>query len=67
MRTLANHSGLATHVLRHRETVGFLAPVRDSAGRRRQGLSDVTRVAVVLRGEAEALRSRVAAAQASSP
>lgn len=90
---LANRFGLATHVLRHWETMGLLSPVRDSAGRRLYGPADVTRVAVVLRakeaglsldtigsmvsdadpatrrdilrGEAEALRSRIAAAQAS--
>ncbi|MFG2660954.1 MerR family transcriptional regulator [Streptomyces sp. NPDC048425] len=90
---LAERFGLATHVLRHWEAVGLLAPARDAAGRRRYGSADLTRVAVILRAkeaglslvtirslaatadavqrrnilreEAEALRSRIAAAQAS--
>ncbi|NGO09461.1 MerR family transcriptional regulator [Streptomyces sp. HC44] len=90
---LAQRFGLATHVLRHWESVGLLRPGRDSAGRRRYGTADLTRVAVILRAkeaglsldtirslaattdpsarrdtlrrEAEALRSRIAAAQAS--
>ncbi|MFE2022449.1 MerR family transcriptional regulator [Streptomyces sp. NPDC059499] len=90
---LAERFGLATHVLRHWEAEGLLAPARDAAGRRRYGEQDAVRVAVilrgkeaglgldairtlvsasapgarrsVLRGEAEALRSRIAAAQAS--
>ncbi|MFB7470525.1 MerR family transcriptional regulator [Kitasatospora sp. NPDC056184] len=91
---LAGRFGLATHVLRHWESVGLLAPARDGAGRRRYGAADRTRVAVILRAkeaglsldavralvaaaedagarrdllraEAEALRARIAAAQAS--
>ncbi|MFF7457103.1 MerR family transcriptional regulator [Kitasatospora sp. NPDC008115] len=91
---LAERFGLATQVLRHRESVGLLAPARDAAGRRRYGAADRTRVAVILRAkeaglsldairaltaatadaarcrdllraEAEALRTRIAAAQAS--
>ncbi|MFI5875352.1 MerR family transcriptional regulator [Streptomyces sp. NPDC051445] len=90
---LAERFGLATHVLRHWEAMGLLAPVRDAAGRRRYGISDLTRVAVILRAkeaglsldtirslaaagdsaerrdimreEAKALRSRIAAAQYS--
>ncbi|MFI0084627.1 MerR family transcriptional regulator [Streptomyces bobili] len=90
---LAERFGLATHVLRHWEAMGLLAPVRDAAGRRRYGAADLTRVAVILRAkeaglsldtirclastadpatrrdilrsEAEALRSRIAAAQYS--
>ncbi|GAA0568441.1 MerR family transcriptional regulator [Actinomadura livida] len=90
---LADHFGLATHVLRHWESMGLLTPARDAAGRRRYGPADLTRVALilsakdaglsleniavltpatdpakrrdVLRKEAEALRSRIAAAQAS--
>ncbi|TDC62432.1 MerR family transcriptional regulator [Actinomadura sp. GC306] len=90
---LAGHFGLATHVLRHWESMGLLTPARDTAGRRRYGPADLTRVALilsakdaglslehiavlttatdpakrrdVLREEAEALRSRIAAAQAS--
>ncbi|MFC8564328.1 MerR family transcriptional regulator [Streptomyces sp. NPDC048405] len=90
---LAERFGLATHVLRHWETMGLMSPVRDAAGRRRYGTADLTRVAVIIRAkeaglsldtirslatavepvarrvilrqEAEALRSRIAAAQAS--
>ncbi|MEW2402637.1 MerR family transcriptional regulator [Streptomyces sp. NPDC046862] len=90
---LAKRFGLATHVLRHWETMGLLTPVRDAAGRRRYKTADLTRVAVILRAkeaglsldtirtlaattepaqrrdilrqEAEALRSRIAAAQYS--
>jgi DNA-binding transcriptional MerR regulator len=90
---LAGRFGLATHVLRHWESVGLLAPARDTAGRRRYTAADVTRVAVILRAkdaglsleaigtltagfdlgkrrdtlrrEAEALRHRIATAQAS--
>jgi len=42
---------LATNVLRHWETVGLLAPERDSAGRRRYSRDDVGRVAVILRSK----------------
>ncbi|MEU4076266.1 MerR family transcriptional regulator [Streptomyces venezuelae] len=90
---LAERFGLATHVLRHWETMGLLTPARDAAGRRRYRITDRTRVAAILRAkdaglsldtirsltttadavqrrnilraEAEALRSRIAAAQAS--
>ncbi|MGW0733176.1 MerR family transcriptional regulator [Streptomyces sp. NPDC002851] len=90
---VAARFGLATHVLRHWETMGLLTPVRETAGRRRYGTADLTRVAVILRAkeaglsldtirtlaaaadpverrdilrqEAEALRARIAAAQAS--
>ncbi|MFF4576357.1 MerR family transcriptional regulator [Streptomyces sp. NPDC001410] len=90
---LAERFGLATHVLRHWEAMGLLAPGRDAADRRRYGADDLVRVAVILRAkeaglsldtiralsattdpaerrdllreQAEALRSRIAAAQAS--
>ncbi|MGW1782612.1 MerR family transcriptional regulator [Streptomyces sp. NPDC002143] len=90
---LAERFGLATHVLRHWESMGLLTPARDAAGHRRYATADLTRVAVILRAkeaglsldairslgaagdavrrrkvlreEAEALRSRIAAAQAS--
>ncbi|MDI3420881.1 helix-turn-helix domain-containing protein [Streptomyces luteolus] len=90
---IAQHFGLATHVLRHWESMGLLTPVRDAAGRRRYGITDRTRVAVTMRAkeaglslntirslatasdpvrrrqilgeEAELLRSRITAAQAS--
>ncbi|WP_378731938.1 MerR family transcriptional regulator [Nocardia brasiliensis] len=46
--TVAARFGLATHVLRHWESVGLLDPERDSAGRRRYTDDDVFRVAVIL-------------------
>lgn len=49
---LAARFGLATHVLRHWEDVGLLAPTRDGGGRRRYGRDDVYRVAVILRSKA---------------
>ncbi|MEU2233392.1 MerR family transcriptional regulator [Streptomyces vietnamensis] len=49
--TLAEQFGLATHVLRHWETTGLLAPDRDAAGRRRYSDTDVIRVAVILRAK----------------
>jgi MerR family transcriptional regulator, copper efflux regulator len=45
---LAARFGLATHVLRHWESMGLLHPVRDAGGRRRYGADDVARVAVIL-------------------
>lgn len=44
--------GLATHVLRHWEDVGLLAPERDSADRRLYGDDDLVRIAVILRSKA---------------
>jgi len=40
--------GLATHVLRHWETMGLLSPARATGGRRRYGRSDLNRVAGIL-------------------
>ncbi|WP_254394499.1 MerR family transcriptional regulator [Streptomyces sp. AC512_CC834] len=45
---LAARFGLATHVLRHWESMGLLHPVRDAGGRRRYGAGDLTRVATIL-------------------
>lgn len=42
---------LATHVLRHWEDVGLLRPARDGAGRRRYGVDDLSRVAVIVRSK----------------
>lgn len=49
---LAARFGLATHVLRHWEDRGLLAPDRDAAGRRRYGEADAYRVAVILASKA---------------
>lgn len=49
---VAERFGLATHVLRHWEAVGLLAPERDAAGRRRYDRDDLVRVAAVIRNKA---------------
>jgi DNA-binding transcriptional MerR regulator len=49
---LAERFGLATHVLRHWEDVGLLAPERDAAGRRRYGEADAYRVATIVANKA---------------
>ena len=48
---LAARFGLATHVLRHWEEMGLLAPARRVAGRRVYGAAQVTRVAEILLGK----------------
>lgn len=47
---IAQRFGLATHVLRHWESMGLLAPSR-SSGRRRYTDDDVYRVAAILRAK----------------
>lgn len=47
---LAQRFGLATHVLRHWESMGLLAPDRDGAGQRRYVGTDLARVALILMG-----------------
>jgi MerR family copper efflux transcriptional regulator len=44
--------GLETHVLRHWEDKGLLAPTRDGADRRLYGEDDQVRIAVILRSKA---------------
>jgi MerR family transcriptional regulator, copper efflux regulator len=48
---LAGRFGLATHVLRHWETMGLLAPERVAGGQRRYSESDLPRVAMILMGK----------------
>lgn len=48
---LAGRFGLATHVLRHWESVGLLRPSRVAGERRRYGSADLYRVAVILRSK----------------
>jgi MerR family transcriptional regulator, copper efflux regulator len=48
---VAAHFGLATHVLRHWEAMGLLAPARTGAGRRRYQPADLYRVAAILRAK----------------
>lgn len=45
---VAGHFGLATHVLRHWETIGLLSPARAAGGRRRYDRFDLYRVASIL-------------------
>jgi MerR family copper efflux transcriptional regulator len=45
---VAAHFGLATHVLRHWESMGLLWPTRATGGRRRYGRSDLHRVAAIM-------------------
>jgi len=47
---VAQRFGLATHVLRHWESMGLLAPAR-YGGRRRYADGDLYRVAAILRGK----------------
>jgi DNA-binding transcriptional MerR regulator len=48
---LARRFGLATHVLRHWESMGLLAPARSAGGQRRYGEDDLFRIAVILMGK----------------
>jgi MerR family copper efflux transcriptional regulator len=48
---IAKRFGLATHVLRHWESMGLLAPARVEGDRRRYGHDDLYRVAVILRAK----------------
>ena len=48
---VAERFGLATHVLRHWETMGLLHPVRDQAGARHYAATDLERVALILMGK----------------
>ncbi|MET8154864.1 MerR family transcriptional regulator [Sphaerisporangium sp. NPDC005289] len=48
---VAGHFGLATHVLRHWDSMGLLSPVRVTGGRRRYDSSDLHRVAAILVGK----------------
>jgi DNA-binding transcriptional MerR regulator len=49
---LAHRFELPTHVLRHWESMGLLAPERDSAGRRRYREDDAYRVAAIVSSKA---------------
>ena len=49
---VADRFGIGTHVLRHWEDKGLLAPERDSAGRRRYRRDDMVRIAVIQRSKA---------------
>jgi MerR family copper efflux transcriptional regulator len=48
---IAEQAGLATHVLRHWESIGLLSPARGQAGHRRYGPDDLYRVALILRAK----------------
>ncbi|MCM2387049.1 MerR family transcriptional regulator [Streptomyces albipurpureus] len=47
----AERFGLATHVLRHWESVGLLSPGRDGGNRRRYGPGDLLRVSMIRRAK----------------
>jgi MerR family transcriptional regulator, copper efflux regulator len=55
---LAGRFGLPTHVLRHWESMGLLAPVRDGGGQRRYSRADLARVAMILMGKEAGLGLR---------
>ncbi|MCP3804826.1 MerR family transcriptional regulator [Allokutzneria sp. A3M-2-11 16] len=48
---LAARFGLATHVLRHWESMGLLEPSRQSGGHRRYGEHDLERVMFILKAK----------------
>jgi len=48
---VAQRFGLATHVLRHWETMGLLAPARAEGSRRRYSSADLYRVAAILQAK----------------
>ncbi|GAA3513306.1 DNA-binding transcriptional MerR regulator [Streptosporangium album] len=48
---IAERFGLATHVLRHWESMGLLTPARVEGDRRRYGHDDLYRIAVILRAK----------------
>ena len=52
MGELADRFELPTHVLRHWESMGLLAPERDAAGRRRYREDDAYRVAAIVSSKA---------------
>lgn len=52
---LAGRFGLESHVLRHWEDVGLMAPERDHAGRRVYREDDAYRVAVILTSKASGM------------
>ncbi|SFS11094.1 DNA-binding transcriptional regulator, MerR family [Agrococcus baldri] len=53
---LAERFGLETHVLRHWESEGLLAPERDAGGRRRYREPDAYRVATIIASKAAGMR-----------
>lgn len=55
---LAERFGLATHVLRHWESMGLLTPARDTGGQRRYDEHDLARVAMILMGKEAGLGLR---------
>jgi DNA-binding transcriptional MerR regulator len=55
---VAHRFGLPTHVLRHWESMGLLAPPRDGGGQRRYSRADLARVAMILMGKEAGLGLR---------
>jgi DNA-binding transcriptional MerR regulator len=64
---LAERFGLATRVLRHRESVGLIEPARRAGGQRRYGQDALVRVALILMGKEAGLGLRELSAVLSAP
>ncbi|MEU7695942.1 MerR family transcriptional regulator [Microbispora hainanensis] len=64
---LADRFGLATHVLRHWESMGLIEPARRAGGRRRYGQDALVRVALILMGKEAGLGLRDLSAVLSAP
>ncbi|MEO3781789.1 MerR family transcriptional regulator [Actinocorallia sp. B10E7] len=64
---LAGRFGLPTHVLRHWESIGLLAPERHDGGHRRYGPEDLGRVAMILMGKEAGLGLRALSQVLSTP
>jgi DNA-binding transcriptional MerR regulator len=63
----AGRFGVATHVLRHWESMGLLSPARDAGGQRRYSPEDLTRVAMILMGKEAGLGLRELSEVLSTP
>lgn len=55
---VASRFDLPAHVLRHWESMGLLAPLRDGGGQRRYSRTDLARVAMILMGKEAGLGLR---------
>lgn len=64
---LADRFGLATHVLRHWESMGLIEPARRAGGQRRYGPDALVRVALILMGKEAGLGLRELSAVLSAP
>ncbi|SDI61011.1 MerR family transcriptional regulator [Nonomuraea jiangxiensis] len=64
---LAERFGLATHVLRHWESMGLLDPGRRAGGQRAYGQADLERVALILMGKEAGFTLRELSVLLSAP